>query len=61
MHTDTRSWTCLLEEQYYHPRVLRELKALRRVERNDSEADKFIATRVHRIKKDIGSHFLYFV
>eukprot|EP01032_Pedospumella_encystans_P018028 gene18028-20537_t len=50
---DTRAWTCVLEEMYYHPRVLKELKTLRREERSNGEADKFIALRLKRIKNNV--------
>ena len=47
---DSREWTCLLEEQTYHPIILKRIKVLRREARNDAEADKFIARTNYRIK-----------
>mmetsp|Transcript_3047 Transcript_3047/g.6853 ORF Transcript_3047/g.6853 Transcript_3047/m.6853 type:complete len:549 (+) Transcript_3047:295-1941(+) len=47
---DQRAWTCRLEEQYYHPRVLRVLKELRREERSSAEAEKFVSRRAYRTK-----------
>jgi hypothetical protein len=42
----------VLEEKFYHPRVLVSLKKLRREERNAAEADKFLARKVAREKKN---------
>lgn len=38
--------------------VFRELKTLRREERSNGEADKFIALRLKRIKNNVGK-FIY--
>ena len=48
---DTRPLTCVLEERFYHKTVVRPLKILRREERSQVEADRFIAQQAYRTKK----------
>lgn len=45
---DPRTWATTLEENYYHPTLLRYLKALRRYHRNEAACALFLSNRSQR-------------
>lgn len=61
MFLDTRQWTSHLEENFYHPTILKKLKELRRIIRSEQEADKFISLKSRRVKTNCMSIWKHFI
>lgn len=58
---DARQWTSHLEENFYHPTILKKLKELRRKIRSEQEADKFISLKSRRVKTNCMSIWKQFI